>query len=114
MEGFGTGPGDLTGRRRLLLGNVPGCGRDCCEPLGRAVRTNSRVRKGYRGQMLLSMNAASWVRETAPTFCASMEPFLNSMRVGMPRTWYLGGVAWFSSMLSLATFRRPAYSEAIW
>src|SRR5476649_1156929 len=74
----------------------------------------ARINSGYRVQILLSMNAASWVLERAPTLVASTAPFLKSMSVGMPRMPYLGGVDWFSSMLSLATFRRPEYSEAIW
>src|SRR6266852_367660 len=72
------------------------------------------TRSGYRFQILLSMNAASWVFESAPTLVASTLPFLKSISVGMPRMPYLGGVDWFSSMLSLATLRRPAYSAAIW
>jgi len=36
-------------------------------------------------QRLLSMNAASWLFEAAPTFVASTLPFLNSISVGMPR-----------------------------
>ena len=71
-------------------------------------RANSQGNSGYRDQMLLSMNAASCVLESAPTFCASSVPFLNSISVGIPRTLYLGGVTWFSSMLSFATLRRPA------
>lgn len=60
-----------------------------------------------RFQMLLSRNAVSCDFETAPTLVASTLPLLNSISVGMPRMPYLGGVAGFSSMLSLATFTRP-------
>src|SRR5688572_1020657 len=70
--------------------------------------------EGYGFQILLSMKAASWVLDRAPTFWASSAPFLKSIRVGMPRTLYLGGVTGFSSMLSFATLRRPSYSEAMW
>jgi len=73
---------------------------------GLAEQTGRSQVNGY--QMLLSMNAASCVFDNAPTFCASSVPFLNSISVGMPRTLYLGGVTWFSSMLSFATLRRPA------
>ena len=41
---------------------------------------------------------------------ASTLPFLKNIKVGMPRMPYLGGVCWLSSILSLATFKRPAYS----
>src|SRR5512140_2552177 len=76
------------------------------------VQPSGRTRRN-RGHRLLSMKAVSCDLETAPTFVASTEPFLNSIRVGMPRMPYLGGVLGFSSMLSLATLRRPAYSLAI-
>jgi len=59
------------------------------------------------------MNAVNWDLDRAPTLVASMLPFLKIIRVGMPRMPNFGGVAWFSSMLSLATFIRPAYSYAI-
>jgi len=59
------------------------------------------------------MKALRAVFESAPTLVASTLPFLKSMSVGMPRMPNLGGVPWFSSMLSLATLRRPAYSCAI-
>ena len=57
--------------------------------------------------MLLSRNAVSWDLDSAPTLVASILPFLNSIRVGMPRMPNLAGVDWFSSTLILATFRRP-------
>src|SRR5450631_2581224 len=74
----------------------------------------ARIDSGYRVQILLSMNAASWVFESAPTLVASTAPFLKSMSVGMPRIPYFGGVDWFSSMFSFATLSRPVYSAAIW
>ena len=46
----------------------------------------------YRFYRLLSMNAVSCDFESAPTLVASTLPFLNSIRVGMPRTPKLDGV----------------------
>ena len=34
--------------------------------------------------------------------------FIDSIKVGMPRMPYFGGVAWFSSMFSFATLSLPA------
>src|SRR4029078_5381149 len=62
---------------------------------------------------LLSKKAESCDLDTAPTFCASTVPFLNRMRVGIPRMPNLGGVWGFSSMLSFATLMRSLYSLAI-
>src|SRR3569623_2827030 len=56
------------------------------------------------------MNADNCDLETAPTLVASTFPFLNNINVGIPRMPYLGGVAGFSSMLSLATLSLPALS----
>src|SRR5918994_5228077 len=39
----------------------------------------------------------------APTLVAAISPFLNSIKVGMPRTPYLVGVSGLSSMLTFAT-----------
>src|SRR3569833_2103392 len=55
---------------------------------------------------LLSRNAESWDLDTAPTFWASTVPFLNRIRVGMPRMPNLGGVCGFSSMFSFAILMR--------
>ena len=71
---------------------------------------SAKERKDFR--YVLSIKAVSWDLDTAPTLVASTLPFLKIIRVGMPRMPNFGGVAWFSSMLSLATFRRPAYSWA--
>src|SRR5918994_5420913 len=48
----------------------------------------------------------------APTLVAAISPFLNSIRVGMPRTPYLVGVSGLSSMLTLATRIWPFFSVA--
>jgi CubicO group peptidase (beta-lactamase class C family) len=64
-----------------------------------------KPRRAYR---FASMNAASCDFDTAPTLVATTSPFLNSMSVGMPRTWYRAGTDWFSSMLIFATLKRPA------
>ena len=62
--------------------------------------------------MLLSRNAVSWDLESAPTRVASTAPFLNSIRVGMPRTPNLPATCGCWSTLIFATLRRPAYSFA--
>jgi hypothetical protein len=62
---------------------------------------------------LLSINAVNCDLDNAPTFVASTSPFLNIISVGIPRIPYLGGVAVFSSIFSLATFSLPAYSPTI-
>src|SRR4249919_3756143 len=89
-----TGPEDLTGRRLRAaekgLGLEPGCQRGAAE--GRWGRRAARTIQVIRSQILLSMKAASWVLDSAPTFWASRVPFLNSISVGIPRTLYLGGV----------------------
>ena len=54
--------------------------------------------------MLLSRKAVSCDLDSAPTFCASTLPFLNSISVGMPRMPYFFGTSWLSSTLTLATF----------
>ena len=46
-------------------------------------------------------------------FSGNVLPFLNTIRVGMPRTPNLAGVTSFSSILILTTFRRPWNSEAM-
>src|SRR5262249_5122867 len=66
----------------------------------------------YGVQMLLSRKAVSCDLESAPTRVASTLPFLNSIRVGMPRMPNFAGTCWFSSTLILAIFRRPWYSLA--
>ncbi len=68
--------------------------------------------QGLDIQRLLSKKSASWDLERAPTLVASTFPFLNSIKVGMPRMPYLGGVSGLLSMSSFATFSRPAYSSA--
>ena len=47
------------------------------------LRPSGARRPGYK---LASMNAASCDFDTAPTLVATTAPFLNSIRVGMPRT----------------------------
>src|SRR5271169_5392325 len=47
---------------------------------------------------------------SAPILVAATWPFLNSIRVGMPLTPYLVGVAGFSSTLSLAIVTLPFIS----
>src|SRR5690606_18179318 len=59
---------------------------------------------------VLSRKAESWDLDSAPTLAASTSPFLNTVRVGMPRTPYLRGVSGFSSMFSLAMVSLSAYS----
>src|SRR5690606_2300898 len=76
---------------------------------GSAGRGRARAGKAYSA---LSRKAVSWDLESAPTLVAATWPFLNSISVGMPRMPYLAAVSWLSSTLSLATVRRPAYSEA--
>src|SRR5678816_4600300 len=66
----------------------------------------------YEVQMLLSRKAVSWDLESAPTRVASTLPFLNSIRVGMPRMPNLAGTCWFWSTLIFAILRRPSYSFA--
>src|SRR6185369_8871179 len=66
----------------------------------------------YEVQMLLSRKAVSWDLESAPTRVASTLPFLNSIRVGMPRMPNLAGTCWFWSTLIFAIFSRPSYSFA--
>src|SRR5579883_37530 len=48
----------------------------------------------------------------APILVAATWPFLNRIKVGMPRTPYFMGVCGFSSMLILATVTLPAMSVA--
>src|SRR5262249_28975530 len=50
---------------------------------------------------------------SAPILVAATWPSLNSIKVGMPRTPYFLGVCGFSSMLSMATVRRPEIVPAI-
>ena len=58
---------------------------------------------GYGDYRLLSIKAASCDFDSAPTLVASTLPFLKIIRVGMPRMPNLAGVAWLSSILTLAT-----------
>lgn len=51
------------------------------------------IKSGFNNQIWLSIKAVSWDLERAPTLVASILPFLNSIRVGIPRTPYLDGVA---------------------
>src|SRR5690606_13279736 len=90
-KGFGGGP--RTGPRGIWAPAVPAHGIH--------VVYNAPSRK-----------AVSCDFDSAPTLVAAAWPFLNSIRVGMPRMPYLAAVSWFSSTLSLATVRRPAYSAA--
>src|SRR5574343_1720111 len=46
----------------------------------------------YGDYRLLSIKAASWDLDSAPTLVASTLPFLKIIRVGMPRMPYLAGV----------------------
>src|SRR5690606_16877686 len=62
----------------------------------------------YSDQRWLSRKTVSCDFDRAPTLLATMEPFLNSIRVGMPRTAYLAVVAAFSSTFSLAISMRPS------
>ena len=56
-----------------------------------------------------SINAASCDFDNAPRpLVASTLPFLNSISVGMPRMPNLGGVSWFSSILSFCHFQLAA------
>src|SRR5690606_30234560 len=48
----------------------------------------------------------------APTLVAATSPFLNSIKVGIPRTPYLVGVIGLSSMLTLATITWSPFSAA--
>ena len=62
--------------------------------------------------MFESRNAASWLLDSAPTFVASGSPFLNKMSVGMPRILNFSVASRWSSTLSFAIVKRPAYSVA--
>ena len=44
---------------------------------------------------MLSRKAVSWDFDSAPTLVASTLPFLNSIRVGIPRMPNFAGVVWF-------------------
>src|SRR5690242_10166504 len=56
--------------------------------------------------------AVSCALATAPTWVAAGWPFLNRMRVGMPRIENFGGVCGFSSTFSLTTLSLPLFSAA--
>src|SRR6202142_4610655 len=63
--------------------------------------------------MLRSKKAACFDLVTAPTFWASTVPFLNKIKVGMPRMLNFGGVAGFSSILSFAMRTLSLFCSAI-
>src|SRR5688572_5485717 len=62
--------------------------------------------------MVLSIKAASWDLDKAPTFFASTLPFLKIINVGMPLTLYFGAVTGLASTSSLTILSLPAYSSA--
>src|SRR6185312_610363 len=66
-----------------------------------------------RVQRLVSMKAASWDLDMAPTYCACTVPPLKIMRVGMLRMPYFWVTCWFSSTLTLAILSLPWKSAAI-
>src|SRR5690606_33436284 len=80
--------------------------------LGRLLRTAACLITQISSHRLDSKNSVNWDLDMAPSFWAWTEPFLNSISVGMLRIPYFGGVAGFSSMLSLVTVSRSAYSSA--
>src|SRR6267154_1400695 len=60
-----------------------------------------------------STHSCSLALGSEPILVAATWPFLNRMRVGMPRTPYFIGVSGFSSILILATVTLPAILAAI-
>ena len=61
-----------------------------------------KFRDRNRDQITDCTHYSSLLLGSAPILVAATWPFLNSIRVGMPLTPYLVGVAGFSSTLSLA------------
>src|SRR5690606_18313495 len=97
-------PGDPSGRPPRSPSGV-------CAPADRLPR--HRIAGGcgyalYSDQRWLSRKTVSCDFDRAPTLLATIEPFLKSISVGMPRTAYLAVVAGFSSTFSFPTWSRPS------
>src|SRR5207237_3221687 len=73
----------------------------------RRKRRGLAAARGRSAQMTDSTHSISLPLGRAPILVAATWPLLNSIRVGMPRTPYFLGVAWFSSMFILATVTLP-------
>src|SRR5450756_2534291 len=78
----------------------PDFGTGCFETYAATTRCGSR-------------KATNRVFDVAPTSRATSVPPLNRIIAGMPRTLFVASNCLFSSALTLAIVRRPAYSSAI-
>src|SRR5262249_14841088 len=76
-------------------------------------KTRQRAARAASVSSTLSTHWYSAVLGSAPILVAATWPFLNSIKVGMPRTPYFDGTIGFSSILILATVSLPCISPDI-
>ena len=94
----------------VVAGRMP-CPKRCSS-LAHLVGGGGRFPARGEAYRCSSMKAVNCDLDKAPTRCPATSPFLNRIRVGIPRMPYFGGVFGFSSTFSFATFRRSLYNSA--